>query len=42
MKQITFKHCIVYVIINSCIHDKLPHIQKLFQEFREDCVLRFE
>ena len=33
MIKITFKHCMVHVIMNSCIHEKLIHIQKLFQEF---------
>ena len=40
--KVTFKHYMVYVIMNNCIREKLIHIQKLFQEFGKDCVLRFE
>ena len=37
-----FKHYMVYVIMTSCIHERLIHIQKLFQEFWKNCVLWFE
>ena len=40
--KIIFRNYMVYVVMNSCIHEKPMHIQKLFQEFWKDCALRFE
>ena len=38
MRKITFKCCMLHAIMNSCIHEKLMHMQ----EFWKYSVLLFE